>query len=258
MSTPQLEGAWPQFPGDLRAMLQSAVASLRALFWIVEADYLAKGRLVLGTPERDSWNGDTLVWPIRAELTPEGFADLNASPDGQNARNAIEHTVQQTVQDRFDGHRLGNVTIVPRLDVLTGGKPNGINNQGRAHPNNPAALPHDGCHFRARTETYFHDALKGVDVLFAPLPVFVKANALRRRVELDFLIIKDGITLIVEIDGGSHTERPVDAQDRLIAFEQEGCHVFRVDAADCANLIQAAKMVKRILEHISQLKFSRL
>ncbi len=66
-------------------------------------------------------------------------------------------------------------------------------------------------------EIELYRALKAIGVTFAPLPVFVRGGKQYKRIEPDFVIIKDGIVMIVEVDGVAfHNESPQEAHERLI------------------------------------------
>lgn len=77
----------------------------------------------------------------------------------------------------------------------------GVTNQGRARSDNLAPRMWDGLLFRSQQEINLYRALKSQAVSFAPLPVFVRGGTTYQRVEPDFLVIKDSIVLIVEVDG---------------------------------------------------------
>jgi hypothetical protein len=190
---------------------------------------LEGARIRVSSYDFDNWNGGTYLWRFTYELSPDNFAVLQARG---KLEQLISDALQSVMQERFAPDVVGSVSVVPRLDVVssTHPKPTGINNQGRGHSQNPAALPYEGLNFRSRSEVCLYRQLKRAGLLIAPLPVFIKEKATRPRVEPDFIVVKSGVMLVVEIDGGSHTERPVDAQERLAAFEEEGFHVYRVKA----------------------------
>lgn len=68
----------------------------------------------------------------------------------------------------------------------------GITNQGRVRSDNIAARAFDGLLFRSQPEINLYGALKAAGVSFAPLPVFVRGGHDYRRIEPDFIIVKDG------------------------------------------------------------------
>ena len=131
----------------------------------------------------------------------------------------------------------------------------GVTNQGRVRSNNIAALQHDGLLFRSKPETYFYDALKSAGVPFAPLPVCLKGGHEYRRTEPDFLIFKDGIIMIVEIDGDLfYSETPAHAHARLKFLLDEGTKIERVTASACDTPEKAREAVARVIRTIDKLR----
>src|SRR5690606_35974377 len=87
-----------------------------------------------------------------------------------------------------------------------------ISNQGRVRSDNLAPHTCDGLRFRSQPEINLYKALKSLGVTFAPLPVFIRGGEDYQRIEPDFVILQDGILLIVEVDGDTtHQETPVEA-----------------------------------------------
>ena len=82
---------------------------------------------------------------------------------------------------------------------------NGVNNQGRVRSDNIASKQVDGLLFRSENEVLFYRALKSLGVSFAPLPVFIRGGEKYRRIEPDFVIVKNGVVLVVEVDGDTVT-----------------------------------------------------
>jgi hypothetical protein len=135
----------------------------------------------------------------------------------------------------------------------------GVSNQGRARSDNVAPLMCDGLLFRSPHEINLYRALRAVGVSFAPLPVFVRGGRTYRRIEPDFVILKDGIVMIVEVDGDTvHRESPQEAHDRVTMLLHEGAHVERVNATkECATAEQARACATKILSVIEKLKVNR-
>jgi hypothetical protein len=134
----------------------------------------------------------------------------------------------------------------------------GVTNQGRVRSNNIAPREEDGLLFRSKQEIHLYHALKSLGVSFAPLPVFIRGGEAYRRIEPDFVILKDGIVMVVEVDGDTvHTEAPVEAHDRTTMLVHEGAHVERVKATDCDSADKANACAKRLLEVFKKLKVSR-
>jgi hypothetical protein len=135
----------------------------------------------------------------------------------------------------------------------------GITNQGRVRSDNIAARQHDGLLFRSRPEILFYDALKKAGIPFAPLSVVLRGGAQYSRIEPDFVIYKDGIMMIVEIDGDLyHSETPAAAHARLKFLLDEGAKLERVTASECDTPEQAREVVMRVIATIDKQRgFSR-
>jgi hypothetical protein len=76
-----------------------------------------------------------------------------------------------------------------------------------------------------------------------------------RRIEPDFVILKDGIVMVVEVDVDTvHRESPREAHDPVAAMLlHEEAHVERVNAKDCDTLEKAKACAARILAVIEKL-----
>lgn len=135
----------------------------------------------------------------------------------------------------------------------------GVTNQGRARSDNVAPLMCDGLLFRSPEEIKLYRALKAKGVSFAPLPVFVRGGQTYRRIEPDFVILKDGMVMIVEVDGDTvHRESPQEAQDRINMLLHEGAYIERVDAIkECGTEEKARECAAKILSVIEKLKINR-
>ena len=131
----------------------------------------------------------------------------------------------------------------------------GISNQGRVRSDNIAARQHEGLLFRSRQEIHFYNALKREGVPFAPLSVVLKGGLKYERVEPDFVIYKDGIVMIVEIDGDLYpTETPAAAHARLKFITDEGARLERITASECDTPEKAREAVRRIVATIDKLR----
>jgi hypothetical protein len=134
----------------------------------------------------------------------------------------------------------------------------GITNQGRVRSDNIAAQEYDGLLFRSRPEINLYCALKAAGVSFAPLPVIVRGGKDYRRIEPDFIIVKDGMVAVIEVDGDTaHQESPVEAHDRTTMLVHEGAHVERVRASDCSTMEGAEVCAKRVLASLAKVRASR-
>jgi hypothetical protein len=166
----------------------------------------------------------------------------------------------------YPNESLGSVIISPILSAdedwrkkaknwLEG---NGVNNQGRVRSDNIASKQVDGLLFRSENEVLFYRALKSLGVSFAPLPVFIRGGEKYRRIEPDFVIVKNGVVLVVEVDGDTvHHETPAEAHDRTTMLAHEGVHIERIRASDCQTQDQAFVCAKKILQVLDKIKSSR-
>ena len=133
-----------------------------------------------------------------------------------------------------------------------------MSNQGRARSDNVASKQADGLLFRSQPEIHLYRAFKTLGVTFAPLPVFVRGGESYRRIEPDFLVLKGGLVLQVEVDGDTvHRETPLEAQNRTNMMVHEGVHVERVNAADCGTIEKAKATAQRLLGILEKLRSNR-
>jgi very-short-patch-repair endonuclease len=95
-------------------------------------------------------------------------------------------------------------------------------------------------------------------ISFAPLPVFVRGGETYRRIEPDFVVLKDGIVMVVEVDGDTvHKETPTEAHNRTAMLVHEGAHVERVDAGECNTPEKAIACAHRLVGVLTKLKSHR-
>jgi hypothetical protein len=163
------------------------------------------------------------------------------------------------------GEAVSDVEIVPRplvdsdwrskaLAWLTG---QNVTNQGRIRSDNVASRLCDGLQFRSEPEINLYKALKAIGVSFAPLPVFVRGGDEYRRIEPDFVVIRDGVVLVVEVDGDTfHRESPAEAYSRTMMLENEGARIVHVQATECDTPERATAYAKKVLQTIAKLKAS--
>jgi hypothetical protein len=134
----------------------------------------------------------------------------------------------------------------------------GITNQGRARSDNIAPRMCDGLLFRSQQEINLDRAFKALGISFAPLPVFIRGGETYRRIEPDFVLFKDGVLMIVEVDGDTvHRETPLEAHFRTTLLVHEGAHVERVNAKDCETPEKARECANRLVEILQKLKTNR-
>ncbi len=124
----------------------------------------------------------------------------------------------------------------------------GLTNQGRVRSDNIASRQCDGLLFRSQPEIHLYRALKRRGVTFAPLPVFLRGGDGYSRLEPDFVLIKDGVLMVVEVDGDTyHRENPAEAAERLEPLRHEGANVERLRASECATREAAEQSADRLL-----------
>jgi very-short-patch-repair endonuclease len=103
-----------------------------------------------------------------------------------------------------------------------------------------------------------YKALKSLGVSFAPLAVFIRGGQTYRRIEPDFIIIRSGIVMIVEVDGDTvHLETPAEAHARTTMLVHEGAHLERVKSSECDTPVKALAYANSIIQLFSTLKASR-
>ncbi|MDD5371664.1 MAG: hypothetical protein PHQ40_21495 [Anaerolineaceae bacterium] len=138
------------------------------------------------------------------------------------------------------------------LAWLTGQK---VTNQGRVRTYNVAPHTADGLQFRSEPEIFVYRALKATGVSFAPLPIFVRGGQRYQRIEPGFVIFRDGIVLILEVDGDTyHRETPSEAYNRTALLENEGTRIIRKSATECDTQDKATTMVESVLKTMTKLK----
>ncbi|SKC31387.1 hypothetical protein CZ809_00865 [Photobacterium piscicola] len=211
----------------------------------------------------DNWNGGITQYTLYLHVP------INLYPQLESDLAEIENTILQNAGvflSNFENDILSNVKIIPAVledpqwrdkasAWLSGSK---ITNQGRVRSDNVAPLTTDGLLFRSQPEIHFYRALKSEGVSFSPLPVFIRGGQVYSRIEPDFVIVHNGITMVVEIDGDTvHQETPAEAQARVRTLQHEGVHVERILASECNEPQKAIDAVKRILVAIDKLKASK-
>jgi len=253
------------FPLDEESFWAGCVEHLKQAGHAMEVSLLASAELRLEVAEFDNWNGGTYKWSIRVGLTPPAFGEISAD-ERKCAENRIACVTGELLRGYEDNHSLRDVIIECRLGpaprdwrraALAWVAGEGVTNQGRVRSDNVAACECDGLRFRSNPEINLYKAFLRLAVPFAPLPVFVRGGAEYRRLEPDFVIVKDGLVTVVEVDGDTyHTETPAKAQERLRVLEMEGVHVERVEAALCTE-DGAAAVADALLARIEKVQRSR-
>jgi len=183
----------------------------------------------------------------------------------QEVEDAIFRKADLVLKPYMSNWVLERVTISPELSTNPEWRSNakvwlngtGVNNQGRVRSDNVASKECDGLLFRSQSEIYLYQALKALGVSFAPLPVFIRGGNDYKRIEPDFVVIKDGIIMIVEVDGDTyHHETPTEAHARLTMLIHEGAILERVKASQCETAEAAKECAKQLLNILSKRKQS--
>ncbi|WP_437767153.1 hypothetical protein WMF27_20665 [Sorangium sp. So ce281] len=241
------------FPLDLETFLGSTVEVLKHQGHEREIAIIVNAKPIIQLLEYDNWNGGIYTWGLSLESSAYFCSPVKA--ERQKSEEIIKEAGKELFADRED-HSFAQVTLVPRRDnnprwrqdaddYLRG---KGVNNQGRVRSTNIPPHEHEGLFFRSPAEINLYQALKKLGVTFAPLPVFLRGGSNYKRIEPDFVIIKDGMMMVVEIDGKSfHQESPADAHERLRILDHEGAKIERVKAEQCSTLEKAKACADELL-----------
>ncbi len=134
----------------------------------------------------------------------------------------------------------------------------GVTNQGRVRSDNIASKQHRGLLFRSQAEITLFEAMTRARLAVAPLPVFVRIGKNYHRIEPDFVVIYQGLTFVIEVDGDTfHRESPAEADKRLIPLTHEGIEVRRIKAEDVSDEARAEVVVRKLINYMASRKRSR-
>jgi hypothetical protein len=243
------------FPIDLETLISSVVETLKQQGAAREVGIIVASRATGRHESHDDWNGGQDGWSITFALDLRVYSGL--TEDERVAAQEVIATTARTFFLEFDGRDfIESVLIAPqavkneswRDDAQAWLSGAGTNNQGRVRSDNIASRQHSGLLFRSQPEIHLFQAFTRLGITFAPLPVFVRGGATYARLEPDFLIIKDGVVMVVEVDGDTfHRETPAEAHSRLQPLDHEGATIERVTADECASPESAKKCADRIL-----------
>lgn len=228
-----------------------------------ELQILTYGEASIEQTDYDNWNGGTCGYTIRLEIPDTIYFELG--DDIEKIEQALEKKANQIARS-YDNQWIQAVTLSTQFSVsddwqekaraYLSGK--GISNQGRARSDNVAPLMCDGLLFRSKAEIHLYRALKSLGVTFAPLPVFIRGGDTYRRIEPDFVLIRDGLMMIVEVDGEAiHQESPLEAHTRTKLMVREGVHLERVGAKECETAEAAKVCAARLLEIMKKLRANK-
>jgi hypothetical protein len=249
----------------MRSQVEGIVATLTELFAYdgaaKEVAVLAHATHDIEQTSYDNWNGGTYGFTLYMRLPIQLYTQIYGE------REALQTSIREKATHLFtDNDCLQAVSLLPiqtpdpkwrdRAKAWLAGT--GVTNQGRVRSDNIAVRECDGLLFRSQPEINLYRALKALGVSFAPLPVFIRGGDSYRRIEPDFVIIKDGILIVVEVDGDtSHQESPAEAHDRTTILDYEGARIIRVSASRCETAALAAEYAHELVTVIERLKRSQ-
>jgi hypothetical protein len=248
---------------DIESILATVVRLLASEGRAKEVGVLANAETILKQTDYDNWDGGVYIYTLYLHVPVWLYSQVSSDKE-ESEKKILEHISPLLTSSPND--HIANVIISPQAmedkDWRDKAKAwlagNGVSNQGRVRSDNIAQRACDGLLFRSQPEINLYKALKSSGVSFAPLPVFVKGGDTYRRIEPDFVVIKDGIVLIIEVDGDTvHQETPAEAHNRTTMLVYEGAHVERIRASDCDTPEKATLSAKRLLQIVSRLKASR-
>lgn len=228
-----------------------------------EVAILAHGKASVRHESHDNWNGGLDGYTILLEL-PDYLHDQLKSEIEDLEKRFLDKSNELT--RGYEGEFVERVMILAELTAEEGWRDKakafvsgqGLSNQGRVRSDNVAPLSVDGLLFRSQPEIWLYKAFKARGVSFAPLPVFIRGGDAYRRIEPDFVVLKDGVLMIVEVDGDTvHRETPLEAHTRTTMLAHEGAHIERVNASDCDNESKPRTCAERLLGILEKLRKSR-
>jgi hypothetical protein len=252
-------------PLDQKMDVEGLLAALTELFAhegaAKQVAVLANATAALNQTSYDSWDhgsyGYTLYLRIPTGLYTQVYGE----------REALQGSIREKGKPLFtDNDHLEAVSILPvqtadpkwRDNARTWLAGTGVTNQGRVRSDNIASRECDGLLFRSQPEINLYNALKASGVAFAPLPVFIRGGQTYRRIEPDFVIVKDGIVMVVEVDGDTvHLETPAEAHARTTMLIHEGAHLERLNANQCDTPEKAVACAKFLIGLFDKLRTSR-
>jgi hypothetical protein len=211
----------------------------------------------------DNWNGGQTFYTLYLNIPLALYTQIEKSAD-ELEKKILERL--QVLLKQHDNEHVTKVRIGPSVVEdpqwrekavawLSGQK---VSNQGRVRSDNVAPLNVDGLLFRSQPEINLYRALKSMGISFAPLPVFVRGGETYQRLEPDFVVVRNGIAVVIEVDGDTvHTETPAEAHARTTMLLHEGVHIERVSASECDTQVKAKSCAERLIEIIERVKLSR-
>lgn len=240
------------FPFELEAFLNTMARMLTRNFETREISVLASSKAELLLEDFDRWNGGQYVWAMVLSLPPQVVSQVGDEISSVEDRL---RSLAESILAGYDNHHIARISLAPEVILNPRWRENAknwvagghANNQGRVRSDNIAAKQKDGLLFRSEPEIYLYEALKSLGISFAPLPVFVRGGREYQRIEPDFIAIKSGVMMLIEIDGDSfHHETPAEAHKRTRMLIEEGVRHERVRAEECDTLQKARAQAERI------------
>jgi hypothetical protein len=230
-----------------------------------EVAILANSTASIKQTSYDNWDGGIYGYTLYLQV-PYWFFNQISSEIETSQSKICEKATFLIKPYTDDSDYLEKVVIIPALaddenwrdkaKVWLAGE--GVSNQGRVRSDNIASRTLDGLLFRSQPEIHLYKALKSLGVSFAPLPVFIRGGESYKRIEPDFFLVKDGIAMVVEVDGDTvHNETPAEAHARTTMLAHEGVHIERVKASECETQELANACAKKIMQVIEKRKASR-
>lgn len=246
---------------------ESFVATIARLFAAEgaarEVAILASSQARIEQTGYDNWNNGICEYSLYLQMPTQIYSQVYKDKD-KIEQSLLEKA--RLLMLSYPSDSLENICLLPEIASSEGWREKAldwvlgknVNNQGRVRSDNIASRSCDGLLFRSQPEINFYNALKPLGISFAPLPVFLRGGRSYKRIEPDFVVIKDGIVMVIEIDGDTvHLETPAEAHDRTTILLHEGVHFERFKASECETLESAQICAKKILEIISKYKESR-
>lgn len=233
----------------------------------VRGDARAIAVLVAGecSLELDEGSMNVGYWTLFIKLNTRIFFAMSVE-DRDSVKESIVAVIDPFFSSRSD-HALGGVVISPlvgeavegwRDDALKFVQGEGVTNQGRVRSDNIASKEHQGLLFRSLAEITLFKALCRARMAVAPLPVFVRHGKKYHRLEPDFIVIYQGLTFVIEVDGDTyHHETPAQADQRLVPLTYEGVEVRRVPASELKSDSSADAVVRDLRDFMARRKESR-
>jgi len=246
------------FPTDLEAMIGGIARSLAYNGKVREVALLASSQPELRIGNYDNWNGGTYTWDIIFHAPQSAFSQF--TPEERKAVEAALLVDAKNAIQPYDNHGFGRIFISTEIKVDPAWREKakawvsgtGVTNQGRVRSDNIATRECDGLLFRSQPEINLYKAMKSLGLTLAPLPVFVRGGETYRRIEPDFVIIKNSIVMVVEVDGDTiHHETPAEAHVRTKMLLDEGVKLERIKASECDTpelALGSAKKIAALIE----------